>query len=415
MCSGRPSRSACASSSVLRTACIATRSASAFTVTSSPTTSSSGSVRAAASANVLSFPLLQLIQVRIGGTAAGVAGAVTDPMVAGDVGSPSTVRPVRRVVCSEYGPPASLQILEEPDPTAGPGRVVVAVDAVGVNYADALTVAGTYQIKIPLPFTPGMEMAGTIVELGDGVEGLTVGDRVLGMTFGAYASHVVVPASALTRVPDNLELHRAAGLVQSYCTMWFALTRRMTVEPGQTVLVLGAGGGIGLASVDVAAALGARVIAAASSAEKLDLARAAGATDVINYTTEDLKVRAKELSGGGVDVVVDPVGGPMAEPALRATGWNGTFLVIGFAGGGIPKLPANLVLLNNRTLVGVDWGAWTGRDPAGQHALLDEILAAVAAGRLHPPEPHRARLDDAGAVLQALLDRQLVGKTVLVP
>jgi NADPH2:quinone reductase len=336
-------------------------------------------------------------------------------MVAGDVVARSTVRPVRRVVCSEYGPPASLQVVEEPDPTAGPGRVVVAVEAAGVNYADALTVAGTYQIKIPLPFTPGMEMAGTIVALGDGVEGFGVGDRVLGMTFGAYASHVVVPATALTRVPDNLELHRAAGLVQSYCTMWFALTRRMTVEPGQTVLVLGAGGGIGLASVDVATALGARVIAAASSAEKLDLARAAGATELINYTTEDLKVRAKELSGGGVDVVVDPVGGPLAEPALRATGWNGRFLVIGFAGGGIPKLPANLVLLNNRTLVGVDWGAWTGRDPAGQHALLDEILAAVAAGRLHPPEPHRESLDDAGAVLQALLDRQLVGKTVLVP
>jgi NADPH2:quinone reductase len=329
--------------------------------------------------------------------------------------SRSTVRLVRRIVCSEYGPPGSLAIVESPDPTAGPGQVLVAVEAAGVNYADALTVAGTYQIKIPLPFTPGMEMAGTVVECGDGVDDFAVGDRVLGMTFGAYASHVVMPASALTRVPDNLELHRAAGLVQSYCTMWFALTRRMTVEPGQTVLVLGAGGGIGLASVDVATALGARVIAAASSTEKLDLAGAAGATEFINYTSEDLKVRAKELSGGGVDVVVDPVGGPLAEPALRASGWNGKFLVIGFAGGGIPKLPANLVLLNNRTLIGVDWGAWTGRDPQGQHELLDEILAAVSADRLHPPEPHVERLDDAGAVLQALLDRQLVGKTVLVP
>ena len=144
-------------------------------------------------------------------------------------------------------------------------------------------------------------------------------------------------------------------------------------------------------------------------------ARAAGATELIDYTTEDLKVRAKELSGGGVDIVVDPVGGPLAEPALRASGWNGKFLVIGFAGGGIPKLPANLVLLNNRTLIGVDWGAWTGRDPEGQRELLDEILAAVGDGRLHPPEPHRASLDDAGAVLSALLDRQLVGKTVLVP
>ena len=196
--------------------------------------------------------------------------------------------------------------------------------------------------------------------------------------------------------------------------MWFSLTRRTTVNEGETVLVLGAGGGIGLAAVDIAAALGARVIAAASSPEKLEVARSVGATDVINYATEDLKVRAKELSGGGVDVVVDPVGGELAEPALRATGWNGRFLVIGFAGG-IPKLPANLVLLNNRTLVGVDWGAWTGRDQDGQRELLGEVLAAVGDGRLHPPEPHRAPLEDAGRVLQALLDRQLVGKTVLVP
>lgn len=321
---------------------------------------------------------------------------------------------MRRILCTAYGPPGSLEVVDAPDPVAGPGQVVVAVEAAGVNFADALTVAGKYQIKIPTPFTPGMEMAGTISQVGDGVTGFAAGDRVLAMTFGAYASHVVVPAASLVRVPDNLDLDRAAGLVQSYCTMWYSLTRRTTLSPGETVLVLGAGGGVGLAAVDVASALGARVIAAASSAEKLDGARALGAADVINYATEDLKVRAKELSGGGVDVVVDPVGGDLAEPALRATGWDGRFLVIGFAGG-IEKLPANLVLLNNRTLIGVDWGAWTGRDPAGQRALLDEILAAVADGRLHPPRPNRERLEDAGAVLQSVLDRQLVGKTILFP
>ena len=321
---------------------------------------------------------------------------------------------MRRVLCAEYGPPGSLQIVEEPDPTPVPGQVVVAVEAAGVNFADALTVAGKYQIKIPTPFTPGMEMAGTISTVSDGVENFAVGDRVLGMVFGAYASHVVAPVSSLVRVPDGLDLDRAASLVSNYSTMWFSLTRRTTVKPGETVLVLGAGGGIGLAAVDVANALGARVIAAASSTAKLDGARALGATDVINYATEDLKVRAKELSGGGVDVVVDPVGGDLAEPALRATGWNGRFLVIGFAGG-IQKLPANLVLLNNRTLIGVDWGAWAGRDQAGQRALLDEILAAVAAGRLHPPPPDRAPLENAGAVLQSVLDRQLVGKTILFP
>ena len=321
---------------------------------------------------------------------------------------------MRRVLCSAYGPPTGLTIVEEPDPTPGPGHVVVAVEAAGVNFADALTVAGKYQIKIPTPFTPGMEMAGTISAVGEGVEGFAVGDRVLAMVFGAYASHVVVAAGALVRVPDALDLDRAASLVQNYCTMWFSLTRRTTVGPGETVLVLGAGGGIGLAAVDVASALGGRVIAAASSAEKLDAARALGATELINYATEDLKVRAKELSGGGVDIVVDPVGGDLAEPALRATGWNGRFLVIGFAGG-IEKLPANLVLLNNRTLIGVEWGAWAGRDPAGQRTLLDEILAAVADGRLHPPTPNRERLEDAGAVLQSVLDRRLVGKTILFP
>jgi NADPH:quinone reductase len=242
-----------------------------------------------------------------------------------------------------------------------------------------------------------------------------VGDPVLASAFGAYASHVSVLASALVRVPVGLDADRAVGLVQSYSTMWYSLTRRTTVEPGQTVLVLGAGGAIGLAAVDVAAALGGRVIAAASSAAKLDAARAAGAAECIDYTTEDLKTRARELSDGSVDLVVDPVGGEHAEPALRATGWEGRYLVLGFAGGEIPRLPANHLLLNNRVAIGVDWGAWTARDPDGQRALLDEVLDAVSAGRLSPPTPHRVPLDDAASVLRAALDRKLVGKTVLIP
>lgn len=321
---------------------------------------------------------------------------------------------MQRIVCTEYGPPESLTLVDEPDPTPGPGRVVVAVRAAGVNFADALLVAGRYQVRVPPPFTPGMELAGEVVAVGEGVDGVAVGERVLAMTIGAFASHVEVPAATLTRVPEGLDLERAAGLVQTYGTMWFSLTRRTTVRPGESVLVLGAGGGVGLAAVDVATALGAQVIAAASSAEKLDAARGLGALDVIDYSTEDLKVRAKELSGGGVDVVVDPVGGDYAEAALRATGWEGRFLVLGFAAG-IPKLPANLALLNNRTLVGVDWGAWARHDPLGLRVLLGELLGAVGDGRLHPPAPHRAPLADAGQVLRAALDRQLVGKTVLVP
>ncbi len=306
-------------------------------------------------------------------------------------------------------------IVDEIDPVPRPDQVVVAVAAAGVNYVDALFVAGTYQIRIPPPFTPGTELAGTIAAIGDGVTGFAVGDRVLATTFGAYASHVALPAAVLSRVPDNLDLDQAAALLQSYCTMWFAFTRRMQLKAGQTVLVLGAGGGIGLAAIDVAVALGATVIAAASSDDKLAAARVAGAAEVINYTTEDLKLRAKELSGGGVDVVVDPIGGELAEPALRASGWLSTYIVIGFASGPIPKLPANLVLLNNRTVIGVDWGAWTGRDPAGQAAMLDELLTAVADRRLHPPSPTRVPLEDAGVVLQHALDRKLVGKTVLIP
>jgi NADPH2:quinone reductase len=319
---------------------------------------------------------------------------------------------VRRIVCSEYGPPSLLQVVASDDLTPRAGQVIVDIAAAGVNFVDALFVQGTYQIKIPPPFTPGSDFAGVVSAVGEGVSEWSVGDNVLGSGFGAYASQLAVAASSLTRVPSTIGLDQAAALLLSYCTMWFAYTRRMSLQPGQRVLVLGAGGGIGLAAVDVARGLGAAVIAAASSDEKLEAARAAGATETINYTTEDLKARGKEL---GVDVVVDPIGGELAEQALRAAGWMSTYIVIGFASGPIPKFPINLVLLNNRTIVGVDWGAWTGRDPAGQQALLAELMAAVDDGRLHPPTPSSRPLEDAGAVLQEALDRKLVGKTVLVP
>ncbi|MEY2473173.1 MAG: NADPH:quinone reductase [Actinomycetota bacterium] len=319
---------------------------------------------------------------------------------------------MRRIVCSEYGPPSLLQVVESDDLTPRAGQVVVDVRAAGVNFVDALFVQGTYQIKIPPPFTPGSDFAGVVSAVGEGVDGWSVGDNVLGTAFGAYASQMAVAATSLTRVPSTIGLDQAAALLQSYCTMWFAYTRRMSLQPGQRVLVLGAGGGIGLAAVDVARGLGATVIAAASSEEKLEAARAAGATETIDYSHEDLKARGKEL---GVDVVVDPIGGELAEQALRASGWMSTYIVIGFASGPIPKFPINLVLLNNRTVIGVDWGAWTGRDPAGQQALLAELMTAVADGRLHPPMPTRRPLDDVSSVLQEALDRKLVGKTVLVP
>jgi len=323
---------------------------------------------------------------------------------------------MRRIVCEAWGPPESLVLVDEDDPVAGPGRVVVAVTAAGVNFVDALFVAGTYQIKVPPPFTPGSELVGRVVEVADDVTSVGVGDRVLtSMGLGGWSSHVVVRASALTTVPDALDDAVAAALVQSYSTAWFTLTRRIALAAGETVLVLGAGGGVGLAAIDVARSLGATVIAAASTPEKLADAVAMGATSTISYESADLKAEARALSGGGVDVVIDPVGGPFTEPALRALGFGGRLAVIGFAAGGIASLPVNQVLLNNRSVVGVDWGAWAMKNPADQAVLFAEVLAAVADGRLHPPRPSQHPLADAGAVLRGLLDRKLRGKAVLVP
>ena len=323
---------------------------------------------------------------------------------------------MRRVVCKEWGEPEVLSVEEVPTPEPGPGQALVEVGAAGVNFVDALFVQGTYQIKVPPPFTPGSEYAGTVVTVADGVDAVSPGDRVLTSAgLGAWASHAVVDVERLTVVPDHLDLPRAAALVQSYCTMLFALTQRTRVDVGETVLVLGAGGGVGLAAIDVARSLGAKVIAAASSHEKLADAQAIGAEHVIAYEDEDLKTRARELSDGGVDLVVDPVGGEHTEAALRATGTGGRLVVIGFASGPIPRLPANQILLNNRTVVGVDWGAWAMRWPAAQNALLRDLLYRIADGSLHPPAPQERPLDEAGAVLRELLDRRTRGKVVLVP
>jgi NADPH2:quinone reductase len=320
------------------------------------------------------------------------------------------------VVCNEFGPLDTLVVEERPAPEPGEGMVVVDVAAAGVNFVDGLLCQGRYQLKPPTPFVPGSEVAGVVSALGPGVDGWSVGDRVLVFCgFGGFAGQVVAPALSLVAVPDTIDLAQAAALIQSYCTMLFTLTRRTTVAPDEWVLVLGAGGGIGLAAVDVATALGARVIAAASTRDKLDAAVAMGAEATIAYEEEDLKTRARELSGGGVDVVVDPVGGRHAEPALRATRHLGRFCVIGFASGPIPSIPINQVLLNNRTVVGVDWGGWTFKDPLGNRSLIDELMAMVADGRLHPTEPESRPLEDAAAVMEALIDRSITGKVVLVP
>lgn len=323
---------------------------------------------------------------------------------------------MRAVVCNQLGPLDTLAVEDRPTPDPAEGMVVIDVAAAGVNFVDGLICQGRYQLKPPTPFVPGSEVAGTIAAVGPGVTGWSVGDRVLVFCgFGGFATQVVAPALSLVAAPDSIDLAQAAALIQSYCTMLFTLTRRTTVAPGEWVLVLGAGGGIGLAAIDVATALGAHVIAAASTAEKLEAAEAMGAEATIAYETEDLKSRARQLSGGGVDVVVDPVGGQHAEPALRATRHLGRFCVIGFASGPIPSIPINQVLLNNRTLVGVDWGGWTFKDPFGNRVLIDELMGMVADGRLHPTVPTKRPLAEAADVMTGLIDRTVIGKVLLVP
>lgn len=325
---------------------------------------------------------------------------------------------MRALVCRSFAPLDQLAVEELPDPEPGPGQVVIDVEAAGVNFVDALLVQGLYQIKPPLPFTPGGELAGTVSAVGEGVDGVAVGDRVLGSGFfGGFATKTLLGAGSVTAIPAGLTPGQAAGLVQSYGTMLFALTRRTSVAAGEWVAVLGAGGGIGLATVDLAKALGADVVACASSEEKLAAARAAGADATVAYDEPgvDLKAAIREATGGGADVLVDPIGGDKAEAGLRALRWMGRYVVIGFAAGDIPRIPLNQVLLNNRTVVGIDWGAWTMRDPAGNQAMLADLFAMAADGRITPVEPRAYPLDRAAEALADLQGRKVAGKVVVVP
>jgi NADPH2:quinone reductase len=325
---------------------------------------------------------------------------------------------MRAVVCRELGPLDQLVIEEREPLVAGPGQVVIDVAAAGVNYVDGLTAQGRYQIKPATPYVPGGELAGVISSVAPDVTSFAVGQRVAAVTaFNAFADQIAAAEVMTFALPDGVADGPAAAMLQSYGTALFTLQRRTTVAPGEWVLVLGAGGGVGLACIDVARALGARVIAAASSPEKLAAATAMGAEATIAYEDPDvdLKLAAREASGGGVDVVIDTVGGRHSEPALRATRLFGRFCVVGFAAGPIPRVPLNQVLLNNRTVVGVEWGGWASRNPIENQAMLAEALAMVAEGRLHPATPAERPLEDAAAVMTELLDRKITGKVVLVP
>ena len=327
---------------------------------------------------------------------------------------------MKAIVCESWGPPSSLQLRDLPSPVPGPKQVRVRTRVAAVNFPDALMVAGKYQLKPAFPFSPGGEFSGEIVATGDEVKRLAIGDKVVGIApFGAYAQEVVVDVASVIPLPADIsdqDLELAGSFVLTYGTSLHALKDRAQAQAGETLLVLGAGGGVGLAAVEIGKLLGMRVIAAASTAGKLDAARSLGADDTIDYSSEDLRERIKALTEGrGVDVVYDPVGGDFAEPALRSVGWRGRYLVVGFAAGDIPRIPANLLLLKGSSLVGVFWGEFVRREPALNAQNMELLFNWLRERKIHPLISRRYPLSQASHALDALLARQVTGKVVLLP
>ena len=324
---------------------------------------------------------------------------------------------MKAIVCKAWGPPDSLELQDLPDLVPGPGEVAVDVRAAGVNFPDVLTVQGKYQVKPPLPFTPGNEFAGVVRALGEGVRGLAVGDRVIGFTqTGAFAQQAIAPAAALMPMPPGMDFDTAAAITLTYGTSHHAVVDRGQLKAGETMLVLGAAGGVGLAAIEIGKALGARVIAAASSADKLEVCRQHGADVLIDYTKEDLREALKAATAGkGPDVIYDPVGGPYSEPALRSIAYRGRHLVIGFAAGEIPKLPWNLMLLKSASVVGVFWGDFARREPQKNLAAMREMLGWMAEGKLKPLVSKRYALGETAQALNDMAERKVTGKVVIVP
>jgi NADPH2:quinone reductase len=320
---------------------------------------------------------------------------------------------MRAARCEEYGGPEGVVIRDIPGPGVAPGHVLVDVAAAAVNYPDLLLIANKYQISAPLPFTPGSEFAGRVAAVGEEVTGLSAGDLVYGSIFtGAMAEQVLVPARAVALVPPGLSLTEAAGFRVTYLTAHHSLVTAGELRPGQWVVVLGAAGGVGTATVDVAVRLGARVIAAASSPERLKVCAALGAEAVVDYVKEDLKQRIREITGDGADLVVDPVGDRWAEPALRAVRWGGRFVTVGYAGGDIPRIPLNIVLLKNITVRGLELRTWTERLPEETARAL-QALTELVAGGMRPAVSEVHDLADIGTAFRRVADRLPTGKVVI--
>ncbi|HTV29163.1 MAG TPA: NADPH:quinone oxidoreductase family protein [Xanthobacteraceae bacterium] len=324
---------------------------------------------------------------------------------------------MRAVLCTHFGTPDELELVDIPPPKAAPGEAVVRVKAAALNFFDTLIIAGKYQHKPPFPFSPASEFAGIVESLGPGVTDIAVGDRVVGnMGWGAAREAVAVEAHQLAKLPEALDFDRAAGLTVTYGTTLYALRERAQLKPGETLVVLGASGGTGLAAIELGKMMGARVIACASSDEKLAFARAHGADATVNYGRENLRDALKRLGGEhGIDVVYDPVGGPYAEPAVRSLAWLGRYLVVGFAAGEIPKIPLNLTLLKSCDIRGVFWGAWTKREPQLQRTLMTDLARWCAEGKLSAHVHAVYPLAEIETALNAITDRKVMGKIVLRP
>jgi NADPH:quinone reductase len=323
---------------------------------------------------------------------------------------------MKAVLCKAFGPADSLVLEDVASPIAKKNEILLEVHAAGVNFPDTLIIEGKYQFKPPFPFSPGGEAAGVVKAVGEKVGHLKVGDRVMALTgWGSFAEEVAVPGYNVMPIPASMDFASAAAFGMTYGTSMHALKQRANLQPGETLLVLGASGGVGLAAVEIGKAMGARVIAAASTAEKLEVARNAGADALINYSEQSLKDEVKKLTGGqGVDVIYDPVGGELFEEAFRCMAWNGRFLVVGFAaGGGIPALPANLPLLKGAALVGVFWGAFAQRQPQDNAANFQQLFAWHAEGKLKPLVSQTFPLAQAAAAINTLGQRKAVGKVVV--
>jgi NADPH2:quinone reductase len=324
---------------------------------------------------------------------------------------------MRAIRCEEWGGPETLRLRDIPDPVPQKGEVLIRIHAAGVNFPDVLIIQKKYQVQPELPFTPGAEIAGEIEAVGEGVTGYKPGDRVLALcSTGGFAEKIALDAHRCVPVPDSVSFEVAAGLMLAFGTSHHAVVDRGEIKPGETILVLGAAGGVGLAAVDIAKAKGARVIAAASSEEKLEICRAHGADATINYGTEDLRAAIREHTGGkGPDVIFDPVGGHLAEPAFRSIAWRGRYLVIGFAEGTIPSLPLNLPLLKGASLVGVFWGEFARREPKNQIRMMEDLFAMLARGEIRPLVSKTYSLDQTEDALRDMAARRVTGKIVILP